>query len=124
MNARERLAATLAKACETESVGGVGLVRRHDDHPTRCLRDHDGFAAALLATDDTLAADIEDGAALRRLREAVGKGGQVYVGTVSHETDEWEVLCLPLAASVHERGTGPTIAAAADACREAIEADR
>lgn len=85
-----------------------------------------------VALDDPSAQDIEDGAALRRLREAlpgsavtVGPGwtqrdtGQ-FVMTVSVEKSE-PSLTSRRRHFTRAWGEGPTIAEAADACRAALE---
>lgn len=115
MRAQERLAAAL-----------------HGD-PTRCYADdhrHEvavctGIAEYALAADTHLAQDIEDGAALRRLRDALRAMPEPWDCSVQPSHDEpgayiWPVANPPLA----EHFTGRTIAAAADAAREALEASR
>ena len=76
----------------------------------------------LLTADADLAQDIEDGAALRRLREALPEGGTLSL--YQHLGD------TPWAVAVYDdlgkrlRREGDTTAAAADACRVALEAGR
>lgn len=68
--------------------------------------------------DATLAQDIEDGAALRLLREALPKAWTVYLTDCSSDVHirVWDTTRTQI--SHH----APTIAAAADACRAALEA--
>ena len=78
-------------------------------------------AAVALAADPHLAQDIEDGAALRELREALpdGRGFQCgwssdVTGFYCHDDDsEW-------GGDIRAVGHGPTIAAAARKAREAL----
>lgn len=76
----------------------------------------------LLTADADLAQDIEDGAALRRLREALPEGWTLSL--YQHLGD------TPWAVAVYDdlgkrlRREGDTTAAAADACRVALEAGR
>lgn len=118
MSAHDRLAAALAKDCEAQSVGGVGLVRRHDDHPTRCLRDHAGFAARLLEADPVLAQAMEDGLAIHRLREALGDWWVTLSFTYGRGVKVLAEPPLAMAAPVrYPSGHGHTIA---EAVREAL----
>ena len=80
--------------------------------------------------------DATDGEALRRLREALPEGWKFSELTRDFFNAGWRVALMgPVTGERcshgqnHERprhasGTGPTIAAAADAAREAIEAGR
>ncbi len=87
------------------------------------------IASAILAADPTLAQDIEDGRALRELREALPDEWDDPLLTIQWYRWEggprWTVSPQDAAAepsSVNRAGRGPTIAAAADACREALVA--
>ena len=105
MSAAERLAAALAAA----GMVTVATV----------------YAEEMADADPDLAQDIEDGAALRRLREALPEGRSFQCGWspsvqsfYCHDEDaEW-------GGDIRVNGYGPTIAAAADACRVALEASR
>lgn len=77
------------------------------------------IASAILAADPTLAQDIEDGRALRELLEAFAHRGrpEYHLMLRRRGTDGHWMLD-----AFHSDGRrrSPTIAAAADACREAL----
>ena len=74
----------------------------------------------LLTADADLAQDIEDGAALRRLREVLPEG---WTSALYHyEADDWSVVAYGPGTKV--RREGRSLAAAADACRVALEVGR
>lgn len=83
----------------------------------------------LLTADADLAQDIEDGAALRRLRAALPQDWEA-VPRIAREDIAVEVWSPSGGGSYFEPPqpdiykSGPTIAAAADACRVALEAGR
>jgi hypothetical protein len=87
------------------------------------------YAKTIYATDPHLAQDIEDGAALRRLREALPEGWDLIVRNFG---SRWGVeLWDPRYPVSHDEPPQPrfleiepTLAVAADKAREAIEADR
>ena len=74
------------------------------------------IAEKILAADPRLAGDIDGGAALRLLREARPEAQWLSI--------EWSdigcAMTLPSDFSEDITGYGPTIADAADACREAL----
>lgn len=86
-------------------------------------------AAAILAADPVLAQDIADGEALRLLREFMDPTVAVMVRSTwrphhpKYDEPEFEVTAEWWSGRdrMVEGGYGSTIAAAADACREALE---
>lgn len=113
-SARERLAAALLESSEKLD-DWLHLMPGED--ATTCV-------VHILAVDPHLAQDIEDGAALRRLREALGEewGGPNVDGSFG---GGWRVQVWTgrgAGAVITEKRS--TIAEAADACREALEATR
>lgn len=102
MTAAERLAAALADEAYQSDASHADIAR----------------ATRILAADPTLAQDIEDGRALRELREALPAGGYRFVEVRRAEDGEVAVTFYESGGEVI--GYGPTIAAAADACREAL----
>jgi hypothetical protein len=100
----------------------------------RPKRDALMLAQSLVAVDPSLAADIEDGAALRRLSGANGTWTISNVRTagrgVGYAAEAWTYGTGRLVKVLgHDDQdmmppTFATIAEAADACREAIEAQR
>lgn len=82
---------------------------------------------AILAADPHLAQDIADGEALRRLREADPEGDVTITPLTGGGWGEDRFFVRSKSRTGHRRyryldGTAPTIAEAADACREALEA--
>jgi len=105
MSARDRLAAALASA-------------EYEADPREAEFQ---FADQMLAADPHLAQDIEDGAALRRLREALPERSSMDASITG---GEWRVAWYIGPRRGHPaRGThaiAPTIATAADKAREAL----
>lgn len=81
-------------------------------------------AAAILAADPTLASDIEDGTELRLLRAALDDGEGTEVELSEDPSDDSSVRWMVRFLDAGQYGMGPTLAAAAKACREALEATR
>lgn len=78
------------------------------------------IARAMVAADPHLAQDIEDGAALRRLREALGPAETFDVSVTRR--DPWIVEAWDLPSLRHLcKTSGATVAEAADKVREALE---
>ena len=119
MNARDRLAAALGQV-----LAGVDEWDTIKPDTRAFLRSK---ADAILAADPHLAQDIEDGRGVRELREVLPAGqnfAQVYTPYATSEPDDpdqFEVTVI--GATVFRRiwGTGPTLAAAVEACRAALE---
>lgn len=106
MSAAERLAAALAAPIP----GGV-----YEDPDDENV----WTASWALRADPHLAQDIEDGEALRRLREALPEVSNLIIEGCYPRRETWMVsLTLPL--SPHVGYHGPTIAEAADKAREAL----
>lgn len=105
MSAVERLAAALSGSTHYD-----GIAARFD-----------GRAQNALAADPHLAQDLEDGAALRRLKEALPDGWDIAIDV---RGNGWVIRLYDRENKAQVREYGDTIAAAADACREAIEAKR
>lgn len=122
-SAAERLAASLHEAAPKNHAPGPlirSICQGSDAHLPQ--------ATAILAADPTLASDIEDGTELRLLREALPERWYMSVGDFS---GSWTVGASDDAIfydrfddTPNVQGTGPTLAAAAKACREALEATR
>lgn len=112
MTAQERLAAAIHPSGYlriTDTDTGEDIVR----WPTADI------ARSILAADPTLAQDIEDGAALRRLREALQAGWWL---SVDGDDTGWRASAYPRSmVAMVTVGRGTTIADAADACRAALE---
>ena len=106
MSAAERLAAALAAA----GMVTVATV----------------YAEEMADADPDLAQDIEDGAALRRLRSACEAGGWTFSVEPWYAMEHvgFRVCLYSRRGGSYTESTGPTIAAAADACRVALEASR
>ena len=118
MSARDRLAAALQVAVDgdrhTDLVySGVVSVEAH----------REAFASHVLAADPHLAQDIEDGAALRRLREVLGPHETFDVSVMRRApwvVEAWHLPTLRHMAKTSDK----SLAAAADKARGAIEATR
>jgi hypothetical protein len=86
-----------------------------------CAQPGIDHAFHILDRDQHLAQDIEDGRALRMLREALPGW---WITVTSTYGRGFKVLCEPPlgvpSPARYPSGGGPTIAAAADACREAL----
>ena len=91
------------------------------------------YITTLLTADPDLAQDIADGEALRRLREALPEGWRMEVRVNPFRRDPLFVVACAIGpsrgrgrAALFESGHSMTgsIAAAADACRVALEASR
>lgn len=84
------------------------------------------YITTLLTADPDLAQDIEDGAALRRLRSACEAGGWTFSVEPWYAMEHvgFRVCLYSRRGGSYTESTGPTIAAAADACRVALEASR
>jgi hypothetical protein len=112
VSAAERLAAAVTLANGDSLEPGWGK-----DHGER-------FADGMLSVDPHLAQDIEDGRALRELREAAGPGWHpvtiwFWDDSMLVDGPEFKVE-VKVRDRVFRRASGPTIAAAADAAREAL----
>lgn len=82
------------------------------------------FVDGMFAADPHLAQDIEDGAALRRLREALPENTYFEVESPL-DGFGWDITIESIYGGPSvAQAEGSTLAQAADACREAIEAQR
>ena len=115
MTAAERLAAAW-RELEADALASDGPIRDRD------VRDaiKRNRARIEAAARESMTQDELDGAALHRLREALPHGWTFAVFYYP-PPEPWSVLVYDHGSKVL-RIDAPTIAAAADACREAIEA--
>lgn len=120
MSAQERLAASVTQRTRIDD----GWLTLSDNGRAQ-------MAAAILAADPTLAQDIEDGTELRLLREALPEGERGWGIYISHSPErvvgQWDVRVTRDPYFGDDSGRRAiaiegTLAAAARACREALEA--
>jgi hypothetical protein len=91
----------------------------HADYPHGCDNEngHEEFASDILATDFDLAQDIEDGRALRELREAL-PSGPWHIVITQWASGSTRVEAMGPMNEISRRAS--SIAEAADACRKAL----